>query len=366
MKSNSKNLYWIGGIVIVLAIILIAIFTGNSNTVSGKETVKIGISMPLTGDLATYGQGDVNAIRLALEEFGNDTKYDYQLIIEDDGYDSSTIATNVQKFVSVDNVDAIMTLGSLGANVAAPIAEENNVLNFASSASDLTVADGKFGFDQTTTPQAEAEKMTEELQARDISKISVVVLNTEAFQSMYLALEGYLEGTGIEIVHTETFNSGETNFKTGILKLEESNSEIYVVLMYSPEIELFKKQADEQGVVTPMTSIESFSLTEEKNLFEGLWYIGSGSETEGYINAYQTAYGSYPASFSNDAYTNMKLIISVYESTDKKLSPEEMVPKFLAVKNFEGASGIVSSDEDGIFSSPATVRKIVNGEEVIL
>jgi len=364
MKSNLKNLYWGGGIVIVLAIILIVIFAGNP-VVSKKETVKVGVTLPLTGDLATYGQGLKNGILLALNQVGNNTKYNYDVIFEDDAYDSSKVATNVQKFINVDGVDAVISFSSASGNVAAPIAEQNKVLSFSTSASDLTVAKGNFDFDQTTTPQAEAKKMVEELQVKGIKKVAVAMVNIQAFQAIYSALEEDIKGTGIEIVDTEKFNSGETNFKTGILKIEDSKPDIYLVLMLSPEVELFKKQADEQGVATNMTSIESFDLTKEKNLFEGMWYIGVGSDSETYTGAYKSTYGSEPTAYSADAYTNMKLIISTYESTKNKLSPEEMVPKLLAVKDFDGGSGLISSDANGVFSPPATLRKIVDGKVII-
>lgn len=365
LKRRNNSWLWVVGIVLVV-LILIAIFGSTGNDVSGKEVVKIGVTLPLTGDVAFLGIPDKNALELAKEEFASDAKYDYQLVIEDDAYDPKRVASNMQKFVDVDDVDVVLTFGSTPANVVAPLAEENKIVFIATSASDLSVADGKYGFDFATTPQVEAEKMAKELNDRGYKKLAIAKINLEAFDSMLNSLRNEIAKYGIEIVSEEYFNPGTTDFNTAILKLQDANPDIIVVLTQSPTLELFAKQYNNLNVDIPLTAIESFGITEEKGLFEGSWYVDAGYPDEEFFTKYKEIYGEDPTTFSADIYSTFHLIVEAYESFDEKPSSDEVIEKLMSIQDFDTPLGKVSANEKGVFESPATVKEIKDGEAVLI
>src|SRR4030095_3973975 len=82
---------------------------------SGGDQVRIRVLMPLTGDTANFGISSSNAIRMAADEMNNRGGINgkqIELLIEDDRSDPTEAANIATKFVSQDNVHAI--LGEVG------------------------------------------------------------------------------------------------------------------------------------------------------------------------------------------------------------------------------------------------------------
>ena len=90
-KREGQNMemkkFWIGGFAVAMAVAMMACSSGNgassnntssetsstnAETTTSAEAIKIGISGPLTGGAAVYGQAVKNAIELAVEEAGFD------------------------------------------------------------------------------------------------------------------------------------------------------------------------------------------------------------------------------------------------------------------------------------------------------
>ena len=65
-----------------------------------KPVIKIGATLPLTGNLAVYGKALQKALDLALNDQNKDNlKYDYQIVIEDDQYDLKKSLINLNRFL---------------------------------------------------------------------------------------------------------------------------------------------------------------------------------------------------------------------------------------------------------------------------
>ena len=65
-----------------------------------KPVIKIGATLPLTGDLAYAGQNMKAAMELSLKDIQKKEKlkYDYQLVFEDDGYELKKALQNLNRF----------------------------------------------------------------------------------------------------------------------------------------------------------------------------------------------------------------------------------------------------------------------------
>jgi len=74
----NKKLISIVGIVGVIAIVVFILNSFESKN-TNKPIIKIGATLPLTGDVAMLGQNSKKAIELALRDLGN-TKYSYEVV----------------------------------------------------------------------------------------------------------------------------------------------------------------------------------------------------------------------------------------------------------------------------------------------
>lgn len=96
---------------------------------SSKPVIKIGATLPLTGDAAEAGQAVKAGLEMTLENLKKkNLKYDYVLIYEDNQMNGHKTATTTNKLIMVDNVHVIMTMWGLMSNVAANITKDKNIL----------------------------------------------------------------------------------------------------------------------------------------------------------------------------------------------------------------------------------------------
>jgi branched-chain amino acid transport system substrate-binding protein len=361
----SQSTKWVLGIiVVVVAVVAIRHFTTKNSKESLVKPIKIGVVAPMTGDLAFMGEGIRDAILLAKENMGS-TKNSYEVIFEDDQLDPKMTASAVNKLISVDNADAIVSFSSVTGNVVTPIAEQDKVVHFG-IASDLNVAKGKYNFIHWTPPSEENKVFIEELQRRGIKKLGVFESNAQGAAAVMADLRERLKGTDIEIVTNQVFNFGEKDFRSIIAKAKNSEADIYLLMAFSPELEVLAKQIKEAGIKTPLTSIESFELSEQVALFEGEWYINAADPTGDFTDKFMAKTGKNPTLGAANAYDIFNLIVAASEKNvgSTKPTPDQIASELKKIENFSGALGNLSVDEDGLVVSKAAVRMIQDGKPV--
>lgn len=90
---------------------------------------------------------------------------------------------------------------------------------------------------------------------------------------------------------------------------------------------------------------------------KAIWGI-AGDENDTVIKARNKSDVGYGV---NMAYDNVMLIVRAFETAATK---EQAVDELLKIKVYDGISGRLEQDENGIFNSEATIKKIINGKPV--
>jgi branched-chain amino acid transport system substrate-binding protein len=334
---------------------------------AGKPVVKIGVSAPLTGDAAHIGEGLRQAMTLARDNLPADTKYDYHLVFEDDMLDAKRAATAANKLINVDKVDAIVSISSGTGGVVSPIAGQSRLVHFG-IASAQDVADGDYNFIHWTPPAGEARVMVQELQKRGIKSISAMYLNQQGVMAIRDELNKEIAAAPIKIISDQTINAGEKDFRTAIEKAKAGNPDLYLVIFFTPELEIIIKQLHEAGIGNNITSIEAFGITEQKSAVEGLWYVDSAEADTAFSQRFHEKFGKDPAFGSANGYDVFNLIVRGYEKADApagvKPSQDSVIKALHQVKGYKGALGKLTIDEKGVVLSPAAVKVIKDGKSV--
>jgi branched-chain amino acid transport system substrate-binding protein len=370
-KMETKTKFIIGilaiALLIVVAVEISILSTTTGNVIAGeKPTIRIGISLPLTGGQSNLGQGAQKAALMALDDLKN-TKYNYQLIIEDDQMDAKQATTAVQKLISVDNINAIISFTSGPGNAISPIAEENKITHIG-IASDSNVAKGEYNFIHWTTPQEQVRVLIEEFQRRNITKIAIMAVNQQGVLATVQELKSKLPRTEIEITGLEMYNFGDKDFRTQLLKAKETNPQIYLLLCFSPELETIVKQAKEMGI-EQFTAIESFEYTDQMDLFEGLWYVQAADASQKYNQEFISKYKTNPTLASGNVYDAFNLLVASFEKAgDGKKAPQSnsVALALSGIKNYDGVLGILNVMPNHIINSKAVVREIQNSKPVTI
>jgi len=371
MSKTNKILLW--GIGVILVIVAVAVMTKISSNPppSQKQTIKIGVTLPLTGGVAMLGQSAKNAILLAESRLSRNNKYDYELVFEDDQFKPATGASVANKLINIDKVDALISFGSPVGSVVSPIAERSKILHINDFASASQVADGDYNFVHYTPPYEDSKLFIEQLEKRGIKKLVFFgQQDNPGVTAIINAFEADIKETDIEVVSSNMFNTGTRDFRTMIDKSRDLGADMWVLEANTPELEILARQIQQSGIKTPLTTMEAFEFSDELSLFEGMWYVNGADSEQWFIDLYTKAYSEGPKFGAANAYDVLNLIVRAVESAgngDVNPTRTEIRDVLARIPSFDGALGKdLKIDAYGVVVSRAVVRMIKDGRAVTI
>ena len=203
--------------------------------------VTIGNSIALSGPAAAYGAiattmklyfDDINAAGGL--EFADGTKRDVTIEIMDDGYDPAKTATNLRTLVEQQEVFALAGVLGTGAAIAvADYVDENGIPNlFTGTGTDAieslhedrawtTAYLPQYGFEVKALSAYVVENFPG-------AKAAMIYQNDDFGESIKAAFESELEGTGVELVATESFETTAATVDSQISTLAASGADVFL------------------------------------------------------------------------------------------------------------------------------------------
>ncbi len=363
----NKSIVW-GAFAVVLVIAVGYFYRSNPEDAGNKPLVTIGLIAPLTGPVAFIGEASKNAADLAMEAINADTslKYSYRLILEDDALDAKKTVAAVNKLISIDGVDAVISLSSGSGNAVTPIAEKAHIPHIG-MASDANVAKGEYNFIHWTQPEEEVTLLLVELVKRGLKNVAILTLNQQGNLAITENFKKRSGAAGIAVVDDRVFNPGEKDFKTILAESRKKNPDIYLLESFSPENEIIAKQMKDLKIDTPMTSIEAFSLSVDPGAFEGQWFIDAAVSTDGFDGKYAEKFGKNPGPTAANTYDALNLIVKAVEraGTGTKPNGEDIAKQLSQINDYSGALGALTVNQEGVFLSGASVKIIKDGKPVL-
>ena len=193
-----------------------------------KIRTKIGVSVPLTGPGATYGNDVLSAIRFANDELGEGR---YELVIEDDKCSPKEAAAVAQRFITGGEIRYVLGLPCSGTALAsAPIYERSKTLVLASipSAREFSQA-GDYMFRMRGDEGPVAELLAQSLKDK-FTSVGILSEQTEYAESMRRELVERLRPIAVV---SEDFLSSAPNLKAEVFRLKRNQIQALVVLSQS-------------------------------------------------------------------------------------------------------------------------------------
>lgn len=103
-----------------------------TTTTAAADPIVLGASLPLTGEFSIPGSKHADGYRFCVDELndrGGILGRPVELLLEDNRSDTEVTVTQTERFINVDNVDALLgTFSSLLGFPASTIAEQNNMV----------------------------------------------------------------------------------------------------------------------------------------------------------------------------------------------------------------------------------------------
>ncbi len=370
MNNTTK---WIVGIIIVVLVVL-GIQLNQNNQISG-ETIKIGAALSLTGKAASYGEGAKNAFDLALEEINQKYSFKLELIYEDTQSEVDSAVSAVRKLIDIENVNVI--LGPIRSNnvlATAPIAEENKIIMFTpiASAEDISQA-GDYIFRNRETAKAHGIGMADFLSERDVNKVALFVAKSANSQTYGKFLKERFVKNGGSVAFYLDYDENNTDFRTEIAKAKNDGAEaFYISAALGNDGGIILRQIREsgfEGFVTGSVGIESSEFLSAAGSFANTMIYSSplfdlaGDNTKGYADKYRVKYNEDSDAFNANAYDAINLIAMAIDECggDKSSCIRDYLYQ---TKNYPGAGGLTTFDENGDVLKPIMIKTIKNGQFV--
>jgi len=345
--------------------------------------IKVGGAHALSGPIALYGQPIRNGIDLAVKQInesgflGNAT---LEMIWGDTVGDKEQSINVFNKLVNQDQVVGILgpTLSN-SAFAADPVAQEAGVpvIGSSNTASGITEM-GNYVF-RTSLPESAVIPNTikQTKDALGLEKVAVMYGNDDAFtKSGYDVFAQALADEGIEVLTTETFAKGDTDFSAQLTKIQALEPDAIVLSALAEEAANIMIQARQLGIPEDIRFIGGNGFNSPK-LFElggeaangaisgSAWNISSTSAaSQKFVADYEAEYGTKPDQFAAQSYTAawaLATAIRDADSTDRAALRDALD----AMDFIESPLGPFSFDDNRDPDHPPVVQVMEDGAFVV-
>jgi branched-chain amino acid transport system substrate-binding protein len=284
---------------------------------TGPATIKIGVNAPLTGDIPKVGEGTKYSAQMWAEDVNGaggldigGTKYQVQLVIEDnESKAESAVAANT-KLITQDNV--LLIIGPQSSKQAVPAGEVAN--------NDATPMISPWSTNPATTqdrPWVFRACFLDPFQGPVVANFVSQEFGFTKAAVLYDVASDYpkglaeyfkqawekLNGTG-SVVAYESFTTKDKDFSAQLTKIKDSGAEFLFTPQYYDEVPLIVKQAHQLGFTSPIVGSDSWGSAELMNLCGsdcyGLYFTthyaaaGATGATKDFIDRYNAKYGYVP------------------------------------------------------------------------
>ncbi|MCL2737630.1 MAG: ABC transporter substrate-binding protein, partial [Alphaproteobacteria bacterium] len=357
----SKKLLIIAGIAVISAFAFFAIRPAYMSS-DPRPVIRIGFSMPMSGDSAHFGKAARHGVRLFFEDFDADAAhYRYEIIFEDNRFQSGVAASVAHKMIAANRVNAIVSLASHIGGPTNPIAERAGVIHISASI-DPDVARGEYNFIIISSARGQAQAVIRHLQNLGVGTITLVHEIVSGQQVFINALKSEIKGTGIEIKSVYPVNKGERDFRPILQRIANDTPDMILPQFSEPEIAIFLRQYHQSGITIPLFSADSFSFLGDKTLAEGLYYVATASGNDDFTERYERLVGSTATNFAEYMHAILQILTTAFEANpdaaDNTAAARAILEK---TDGLETVIGVVTICPGGIIDAPTVLRKIENG-----
>ncbi len=323
--------------------------------------LKIGVVSPMTGATATFGQENVNGIKLAYEKLKKDKGIKFDLIIEDDKSEAIESTNATRKLLSVDKVSVMIGAPTSSLALAsAPIVQEAKIPFITPTATNARVTQvGNFITRACFTDDFQGVVMAKfAINTLKKTKGLTLIENTSDYsKGLAKAFSDEFTKMGGKMVNTEelTYAAKDTDFQSLLRKVKRANPDFVFIPGYYVEVGLIIKQARALGINVPFLGGDGW---DSPKLFEIAGDAVKGSfisnhfapddkspVVQNFVKEYEKTYGTKPGSFAALGYDSLGIVADAMKRA-KSLKPTDIRDALVATKNYQGITGTITFDEN--------------------
>ena len=219
---------------------------------SAQDTIKIGVTQPLTGAFAASGNYVAQGAKIAEDDInkaGGVLGKKIQLVIEDNKSNPTEAVATAEKLIQKDKVPVMMGAWSSTLTLAVmPKLMEYEVpmLVETSSSGKITTSGNPWIFRISPTSEMEAKAFAPLVKTLGIKKADLLGTNNDFGLGAMQEFEKMLKAAGVEIGAKETMDPKAIDFSAQLAKIKASGGDTLFVTTDVSQATVILKQAKEQ------------------------------------------------------------------------------------------------------------------------
>lgn len=353
--------------------------TGSAPAADGDTILIAGIA-PLTGSLASWGEGAVNGYNLAIKEINeaggvtiDGKSYTLESAVFAD--DKSDATEAISAYNNCTSYDISAVIGSCSSSCTLSFvetAQANGMLVITPYSTNATICKtGDYIFRECFSDADQgptlAKMATEEFGAKNIAIVA-------AEDSDYCAgLAETMEGSLAEMADVTFEHYGcvttDTDYTAQISKAIEQGAEVIIYPNNYDTVPNFVSQARDAGFTGPILGGDAWDGTDVTGYeakFDNCYYLAHldlSADTDAvknYVAAYKAEYGEEGLNaVSSLYYDTVKMLVQAME-TANSYDPAVVKDALLSME-YESMGGTVTYDENGDAKKPFTIETFKDG-----
>jgi len=324
---------WIPIIIVIIIIVAVVVFYKPKP----KETIKIGVIVPLTGPGASIGTTLKEALEWKIEEL-KAQGVPIELYIEDSQSDVKQAVSAFQNLVNVKGVGLIFTITSSAGLALKPLAEENKVLVWADTTHPNQTRDSHYVLRHSNIVEKDVAVIGDFIKQKSYKRIGLIYQQDDWGVAWNQYFIDFAKNSNIEVI-SEAVNPKDSDFRTTITKVKAKDPDAIFLVALGPAAGLLIKQAKELEYKGDLYSSNGFILTPDAvkiagDFAKGMYYL-TYEENAQFKKDYQKKLNKEPSILGFVGYTDIELLYYAIKQT-KSSDPEKIINFIKGVKEFQG------------------------------
>ena len=382
MRKVNKRL------VILMAMLMMAsvLAVGCSNKTTeqpaptASTTIKVGVYEPLTGTNAAGGQMTLEGIKLANQLYPEVLGKKVELVVVDNKSEKQEAANAVARLVSQDKVNVI--IGSYGSSVSmagGPVAKDAKVPVIGCSPTNPAVTLGnEYYFRVCFIDPFQGTVMSNYASQTLKAKTAVIIQDVQQDYSVGLCnyFEKAFKATNgdASILAKLNYNTGDKDFSAQLTEAKSKNPDVIFAPGNFLEGGLLTAKAREMGITAPILGGDTWEAQEfldqvkaYKDIYFSTHFTAEQPVTAlstTFLNEYKKAYpGKEVNAFAALGFDAYKLALDAMTRANSS-EPQKIRDALATTSKFEGATGIITLDENRDATKTAIIKKVMDGKFV--
>ena len=358
---------------LLVAVVIAAVFALSTGV--SAQTVKVGLNIPLTGDIPKVGEGSKFAAQMWLSDVNGaggleagGKKHKVELVIEDNESKAESAVKANTKLITEDEV--LVIVGPQSSKQAVPaggVAQDRATPMISPwSTNPNTTKDRPYVFRAPFLDPFQGPVLANFI-TNEFKFTKAAVLYDQAsdypkgLAEFFKGAWEKLHGKG-SVVAYESFTTKDTDFSSQLTKIRNAGAQVLFTPQYYNEVALIVQQSRQLGLKSPIVGSDSWGSAETVELcgkdchgaFFSTHYAAAGATgaTKAFIDRYNKEHGYVPDDVAALTWDSLRIVATAIQATggltgDLKKDRENVKNAMAGIKKFSGITGDMTFTPEG-------------------